>query len=100
LTTTGDLYACELQTNFDTIINRQQRPAKDMTHGKGRFSGSDSLGFAIVRRMCAFWRMLVEPTHSAVGASESVGRRAVHAAVMGWRGPIETCASHDQLVSC
>jgi hypothetical protein len=24
LTTTGDLYACESQTNFDTIINRQQ----------------------------------------------------------------------------
>jgi hypothetical protein len=23
LTTTGDLYACESQTNFDTIINRQ-----------------------------------------------------------------------------
>jgi hypothetical protein len=24
LTTTGDLYACESRTNFDTIINRQQ----------------------------------------------------------------------------
>jgi hypothetical protein len=23
LTTTGDLYACKSQTNFDTIINRQ-----------------------------------------------------------------------------
>jgi hypothetical protein len=25
LTTTGDLYACESRTNFDTNINRQQR---------------------------------------------------------------------------
>jgi hypothetical protein len=27
LTTTGDLYACESRTNFDTIINRQQQAA-------------------------------------------------------------------------
>jgi hypothetical protein len=27
LTTTGDLYACESRTNFDTIINRQQQDA-------------------------------------------------------------------------
>jgi hypothetical protein len=31
LTTTGDLYACKLRTNFDTIINRQQ-PSKNLCH--------------------------------------------------------------------
>jgi hypothetical protein len=31
LTTTGDLYACESQTNFDTIINRQQYDSSETT---------------------------------------------------------------------
>jgi hypothetical protein len=30
LTTTGDLYACESRTNFDTIINRQQSLAVNL----------------------------------------------------------------------
>jgi hypothetical protein len=33
LTTTGDLYACESQTNFDTIINRQHASRRDAHRG-------------------------------------------------------------------
>jgi hypothetical protein len=35
--------------------------------------------------------MLVELMHLAAGASGSVGCRAVHAVVTGWRDLVETC---------
>jgi hypothetical protein len=34
LTTTGDLYTCESRTNFDTIINRQQKESEKASEGK------------------------------------------------------------------
>jgi hypothetical protein len=109
LTTTGDLYACESQTNFDTIINRQHPrarplPVREFDHGsksvpvRARRISTGYRAYAGEHlRTTASHRRLLGPARSTrasrgkvLGVGVGCGRRGARAGVdsqKGGRGP-------------